>query len=465
MRLFQGKNDQGKNGHSKNIVIAGLGLTGLSCVDFFLAQGIIPRVTDSRTTPPGLDKLPPQVACHTGELYLPWLLDADMIIASPGLALTHPALQAASQAGVEIIGDVELFCREVQARKTPVPIVAVTGSNGKSTVTTLTGEMAKAAGVNVAVGGNLGTPALQLLRDDCELYVLELSSFQLETTHSLHAMVATVLNVSDDHMDRYPAGLAQYRAAKLRIYQQAALCVVNADDVATQPQQEADIPCVYFGLRHGDYHLFDDAGTLWLACDNKKLLDVRQMRMSGQHNYLNALAALALTDAIRLADGRRLDQEQCLQALARFGGLPHRFQLVHEHNGVRWINDSKATNVGSTLAALQGLQLSAGSVSNGRIHLLLGGDGKAADFSLLQPWLQTDNIALYCYGRDRAQLALLRSTSQQTETLHQAMLLIRQQLQPGDMVLLSPACASLDQFKNFEQRGDQFTRFAKELGS
>ena len=206
----------------KNVVIIGLGLTGLSCVDFFLARGVTPRVMDTRMTPPGLDKLPEAVERHTGGLNDEWLMAADLIVASPGIALAHPSLSAAADAGIEIVGDIELFCREAQA-----PIVAITGSNGKSTV-------------NVGVGGNIGLPALMLLDDECELYVLELSSFQLETTSSLQAVAATILNVTEDHMDRYPFGLQQYRAAKLRIYENAKICVVNADDALTMPIRGAD---------------------------------------------------------------------------------------------------------------------------------------------------------------------------------------------------------------------------------
>ncbi len=372
----------------KNVVIIGLGLTGLSCVDFFLARGVTPRVMDTRMTPPGLDKLPEAVERHTGGLNDEWLMAADLIVASPGIALAHPSLSAAADAGIEIVGDIELFCREAQA-----PIVAITGSNGKSTVTTLVGEMAKAAGVNVGVGGNIGLPALMLLDDECELYVLELSSFQLETTSSLQAVAATILNVTEDHMDRYPFGLQQYRAAKLRIYENAKVCVVNADDALTMPIRGADERCVSFGVNMGDYHLNHQQGETWLRV------------------------------------------------------------------GVRWVNDSKATNVGSTEAALNGLHV------DGTLHLLLGGDGKSADFSPLARYLNGDNVRLYCFGRDGAQLAALRpEVAEQTETMEQAMRLLAPRVQPGDMVLLSPACASLDQFKNFEQRGNEFARLAKELG-
>ena len=432
----------------KNVVIIGLGLTGLSCVDFFLAQNVTPRVMDTRATPPGLDKLPEAVERYVGGLNEDWLMAADLIVASPGMALANPALSRAADAGIEIVGDIELFCREAQA-----PIVAITGSNGKSTVTTLIGEMAKAAGVNVGVGGNIGLPALMLLDPARELYVLELSSFQLETTSSLHAAAATILNVTEDHMDRYPLGLQQYRAAKLRIYENAKVCVVNADDGLTMPVRGADERCVSFGVDVGDYHLNRQQGETWLRVKGEKVLNVKEMPLTGQHNYSNALAALALADAVGLP------RATSLKALTTFTGLAHRFQIVLDHRGVRWINDSKATNVGSTEAALNGLHVA------GTLYLLLGGDGKSADFEPLRRYLIGDNIRLYCFGRDGGELAALRpEIATQTETMEEAMRLIASQVKAGDMVLLSPACASLDQFKSFEQRGDVFARLAKELG-
>ncbi|MFH8133379.1 UDP-N-acetylmuramoyl-L-alanine--D-glutamate ligase [Pantoea osteomyelitidis] len=432
----------------RKVVIIGLGLTGLSCVDFFLAQGVTPRVMDTRVSPPGVDKLPENVERYLGGINRDWLLAADLIIASPGIALAHPDLSEAADAGIEIVGDIELFCREAQA-----PIVAITGSNGKSTVTTLVGEMAKTAGWQVGIGGNIGLPALSLLKEPAQLYVLELSSFQLESTWSLKAAAATILNVTEDHMDRYPLGMQQYRAAKLRIYENADVCVVNADDGMTMPVRGADARCVSFGVDVGDYHLNQQQGSTWLRVKGEKVLNTDEMKLVGQHNYTNALAALALADAAGVP------RASSLKALTTFTGLPHRFQLAHERNGVRWINDSKATNVGSTEAALNGLQV------KGTLWLLLGGDGKSADFTPLAHYLQGNKIRLYCFGRDGDALAALRpEIATRTETLQQAMEQIAPQVQPGDMVLLSPACASLDQFRNFEQRGERFAQLAKELG-
>ncbi|OAT34843.1 UDP-N-acetylmuramoyl-L-alanine--D-glutamate ligase [Proteus myxofaciens] len=434
------------NYQGKKVVIVGLGITGLSCVDFFIRKGITPKVIDTRQKPSGLDKLPADVEYHIGSFHQPWLNEADLIVSSPGIALSTPELIEAAQHNVEIVGDIELFCREATA-----PIVAITGSNGKSTVTTLVGEMAKADGIHVGVGGNIGVPALTLLTKPCSLYVLELSSFQLETTSSLKATAATVLNISEDHMNRYPEGLEQYREAKLRVYDNAKICVYNEDDALTLPLVGKDTRCVSFGVGDGDYHL--DSVKRVLIANGEQVLSTAQMYLSGQHNYTNALAALALADAVGISRSASLD------VLKTYHGLAHRFQLVYSYQGVSWINDSKATNVGSTEAALKGLDI------DGTLHLLLGGDGKSADFSSLLPYISGDNIRLYCFGQDGQALAKLRpSVSLLTVTMEEAIRTLAPTIKSGDMVLLSPACASLDQFKSFEQRGDEFARLARELG-
>lgn len=432
----------------KQIVIIGLGYTGLSCIDFFLSHGVTPRVMDTRLSPPGLNKLPDNIECWLGSLNEQWLLAAMLIVTSPGVALSHPALVAAAQAKVEIISDIELFAREVKA-----PVIAITGSNGKSTVTQLVREMATLAGWHVGVGGNIGLPALMLLDKCYHLYVLELSSFQLETTHSLHAAAATILNISTDHMDRYPLGLQQYRAAKLEIYRNAKTCVINIDDVLTMPVLESNSEFISFGFKSGDYHLCYQNGQTWLMAYNKPLLNCAEMKINGYHNYTNALAALALANAVTIPSAA------CLAALCQFNGLKHRFELVYERNGVRWINDSKSTNIGSTEAALNSLTVT------GTLHLLLGGDSKSADLSPLVHLVQRSQVKLYCFGRDGARLSSLRpSDATLTATLEQAMRIIGNLVKEGDVVLLSPACASLDQFKNFEVRGDIFTQLAWEIG-
>lgn len=431
----------------KKVTVLGLGKSGLSCVEYFADKQVDLSVIDTRSNP---QPLPDFVSkAYFGGIPQQWLLESDLIVISPGLTQAMPEVQAAMIAGVEVIGDIELFCREAQA-----PIIAITGSNGKSTVTSLVAAMAKAAGIKVGMGGNIGITALSLLQQNYELYVLELSSFQLETTASLTAIAATVLNVSEDHMDRY-TDLQAYRQAKLKIYQHAATVVINADDCLTKPLMSLPIGQaadeVSFG-QYGDYHLLQQAGRTWLAYQQQPILATDEIRLVGRHNYMNALAALALADASGIS------RIAACQALCEFGGLSHRFQLVRDDNGIKWVNDSKATNVGSTLAALHGLHL------DGTLHLLLGGDGKGADFSELEKAVNQPNIQLYCFGRDRTKLASLSSQSQLFDTMEQAICALRSSLVAGDMVLLSPACASLDQFTSFEQRGDEFTRFAHQEG-
>lgn len=426
---------------NKRITVIGLGKTGLSCVDFLLAKQANVRVIDTRKNPAGADKLPTNVPLHKGSLNQDWLLDSDLIVVSPGIAIKTPEIQTALSAGVKVIGDIELFCREASK-----PIIAITGSNGKSTVTTLVYEMAKAAGLKVGMGGNIGIPALSLLEQNYDLYVLELSSFQLETTYSLKATSATVLNVTEDHMDRY-IDLEDYRQAKLRIYHNAKTAIVNTEDPLTTIDSLKS--AISFGEENSDYWLKTENGKQYFMAKNEMILPCDEIKLVGRHNYMNVLAAIALAQAANVS------LEGIRTALREFSGLDHRFQLAHFANGVYWINDSKATNVGSTVAALTGLQVA------GHLHLLLGGDGKEADFSELSTLIQQPHIYCYCFGKDGAQLAKLSQQSQLFDTMEQAINALRPNLKEGDMVLLSPACASLDQFTSFEQRGDEFTRLAK----
>ncbi|AMW15974.1 UDP-N-acetylmuramoyl-L-alanine--D-glutamate ligase [Glaesserella parasuis] len=423
----------------KTITIIGLGTTGLSCVEFFADKQAQVRVIDTRANPAGVDKLSRDIPLHTGSLNLEWLLSSDLIVISPGLALATPEIQQAIQAGVEVVGDIELFCREAKA-----PIIAITGANGKSTVTTLTTEMAKQAGIKVGMGGNIGVPALSLLKSNYELYVLELSSFQLETTYSLKAKAATILNISEDHMDRYNNSVEEYRAAKLRIYQNAENIIVNGEDPLTYPTQ-AVRSLKKFAEKDAEYTACN--GELYSG--DEAVIAINELKITGRHNVMNALASMALAEAAGVA------RSGIVKALQSYSGLDHRFQLVPTNDGVRWINDSKATNVGSTVAALNGLQV------EGTLYLLLGGDGKDADFSELKPFINQPNTVCYCFGKDGAELAALTQNSVLVETMTQAVAQVRLLLKSGDMVLLSPACASLDQFKNFEERGRQFVALAQ----
>lgn len=440
------------------VLIVGLGKTGLSCARYLASQGVEVAVVDSREQPPALETMRqelPDVAVFTGGFDERVFAHAEQLVVSPGVSLREPAVAHALARGVPVLGDVELFARAARA-----PVIAITGSNGKSTVTSLVGEMVRAAGLEVRVGGNLGTPALELLRDqEPDFYVLELSSFQLETTSSLQPVAAAVLNVSADHMDRYES-LNEYAAAKQRIYHAAATRVLNRDDALVsamaESSAEADGEIVWFGLEtprsDREYGLACTGDDCWLARGKERLLPESALRMRGRHNVANALAALALANAAGI------DGEQALQVLREFPGLAHRSQWVAERNGVTWFNDSKGTNVGATLAAVSGMP--------DKVVLIAGGDGKGADFSSLRPVLAQKGRAAVLIGRDaprleqalQGALPLVRAADMQ-EAVAQA----AQWAQPGDTVLLSPACASLDMYRNYEHRGEVFMEAVQEL--
>nr|WP_256256260.1 UDP-N-acetylmuramoyl-L-alanine--D-glutamate ligase [Pseudomonas agarici] len=437
-------------------IIVGLGKSGMSLVRFLASRGVAFAVADTRDNPPELAALRrdyPQVEVRCGELDVEFLCRADELYVSPGLALATPALQAAAARGVKLSGDIELFARNAKA-----PIVAISGSNAKSTVTTLVGEMAAAAGKRVAIGGNLGTPALDLLSDDVELYVLELSSFQLETTDQLGAEVATVLNVSEDHMDRY-SGLPAYHLAKHRIFRGAKQVVVNRQDALSRPLMGEDLPCWTFGLGQPDFKAFglrEEAGEKYLAFEFDKLMPVRDLKIRGAHNQSNALAALALGHAVGLPF------DAMLASLRTFAGLEHRCQWVRELNGVNYYNDSKATNVGAALAAIEGL----GGDITGKLVLIAGGDGKGADFNGLRGPVAANCRAVVLLGRDGELLAQALGDEVpliRVQTLDDAVRHCAELAEPGDAVLLSPACASFDMFKNYEERGRLFARAVEGL--
>lgn len=437
-------------------IVVGLGKSGMSLVRFLAQQGVRFAVADTRANPPELATLQrdyPAVEVRCGELDVDFLCRASELYVSPGLALATPALREAAARGVKMSGDIDLFTRYAKA-----PIVAITGSNAKSTVTTLVGEMAAAAGRKVAVGGNIGTPALDLLSDDVGLYVLELSSFQLETTERLGAEVATCLNISEDHMDRYD-GMAQYHLAKHRIFRGARQVVVNRDDALSRPLIADQVPCWTFGLGKPDFKRFgliEENGEKHLAFQFEALMPTAELKIRGAHNQSNALAALALGHAVGLPF------EAMLDTLRRFAGLPHRCQWVRELRGVGYYDDSKATNVGAALAAIEGL----GADIAGKLVLIAGGDGKGADFSALKAPVARFCRAVVLLGRDAEQIAealgdaapLLR-----VKTLDEAVQRCAELAQSGDAVLLSPACASLDMFKNFEERGRLFAQAAEGL--
>ncbi|HEY6482856.1 MAG TPA: UDP-N-acetylmuramoyl-L-alanine--D-glutamate ligase [Steroidobacteraceae bacterium] len=441
-------------------VIVGLGRTGLSCARYLHALGWEIAVTDTRPHPPelgALRALDPTISVSAGALDERLLDDALCVVVSPGVALTGPFFREAHRRGLEIVGDVELFARAVDA-----PVVGITGTNGKSTVTSLVGRMAARAGLRVRVGGNLGEPALDLLsagRRDAqatELYVLELSSFQLDTTHSLDLKAATVLNVSADHLDRY-ASVEAYAASKARIFVHCDVAVINLDDPLVVAMSQPGQRTLSFTLRASlaaDYCVASRDNSWWLLRRGEPLLPVSAMRIQGLHNAANALAALALGEALALP------LPAMLAELESFEGLPHRSQWVAEVRGVAYVNDSKGTNVGATLAAVGGLP--------GPLILIAGGDGKNQDFAPLAAAFRGKVRHTVLIGRDAPALSRVLNgvcTTEMCASLEDAVKSAARAARPGDTVLLSPACASLDMFRDYMHRGAVFTQTVKEIAA
>ena len=439
--------------HRMKTLIVGLGKTGLSCARFLADRGMEVAVTDSRERPPGLKELRntlPGAAVFVGGFSEEALRHADQVVISPGIAVDTPFLAKARVLGLPLLGDIELFAHAVHA-----PVVGITGANGKSTVTTLVGRMAERAGREVRVGGNLGTPALELVREkEPQLYVLELSSFQLELTVSLHCVAATVLNISPDHMDRY-AALADYAAAKARIFAHCDVAVVNRDDAVVRAMPQAGQRQASFGLQTPTGHNYGvvmHASERWLARGSERLLRISELRIRGDHNAANALAALALGEAAGLP------MEAMLVALREFHGLPHRMEYIAAVNGVSWYDDSKGTNVGATLAAVSGL--------SGPLVMIAGGDGKNQDFKPLADALPGRARAVVLLGKDAVaieQAIAGRVPLRQVKDMDTAVQVAARLAQPGDVVLLSPACSSLDMFDNFEHRGRVFAAAVRRL--
>ncbi len=443
-------------------VIVGLGQTGLSCARYLTKQGIPFAITDNRQEPPCLQQVRqemPQVELELGSFCLPLMRTAQELIVSQGVPYQDPAIVSCRKQGIPIIGDIELFARHVQR-----PIIAITGSNAKSTVTTLVGDMAKAAGLDVHVGGNLGTPALDLITShQPDLYVLEISNFQLETTYSLHARVATVLNITPDHLDRY-ANFEEYIAAKHRVYINCESAVINRDDPLTWPENN---PITKAGIQdtltfgtdtpaHNQFGLLTVKGQTYLALGDEPLLSTNELKIKGKHNWQNALAALAVGYQAGLPLAPMLD------VLKTFTGLPHRCQWVRTHHEVDWYNDSKGTNVGATIAAINGL----GSAIQGKLILLAGGLGKGADFSALTPAVAQYVRSVIVFGKDAPLITqALENTVTVTPvtTLQEAITAAAAAAKAHDAVLLSPACASWDMFNNFEHRGQVFCQLVQEL--
>ena len=430
-------------------VVVGLGNTGLACARYLRGAGHDVVVMDSREHPPGLERLHqelPDVEVRLGALDAAVLESATRIVVSPGVSLEHGAFDAARLAGTEIVGEIELFARAANA-----PVIAITGSNGKSTVTALVGEILCASGARVRVGGNLGVNALDLLCEPApDAYVVELSSFQLETTSSLAAHVAVLLNITPDHLDRH-GSFENYLQAKARILRGADCAVLNADDDCVASLKGLPDLVLWFSVTELTASFArlqrDDQANTWLMVNEHTVMPVDEVPLPGRHNLANVLAACCVAHRF----GVGIDAMR--RGVARFRGLPHRSKLVAEQHGVRWVNDSKGTNVGATLAAIEGLQ-------QGRnVILIAGGVGKDQNFQVLSQAVSDHVHTLILFGRDG--FTIDAAIDADVERVHShdlasAVVAARQRAQRGDIVLFSPACASFDMFRNYEARGDAF---------
>jgi len=430
---------------SSKILVVGLGITGISVAHYLQKLGFNFAITDSRDKPPLIDEFfqaLPDAPVFTGGFDETAFKVATHLVVSPGVSLTEKAIVKAIACGSKIVSDIDLFACSVAA-----PIIAITGSNGKSTVTTMLGEMAKAVGKKVGVGGNLGTPALDLLEQTAELYILELSSFQLERTSVLNAAAATVLNVSADHLDRH-TDIGKYAQEKQNVFSGNGVMVINVDDPIVDAMQETGRRILTFSIKKdADFYIALKGDVEYLMHSNQCLMPLAELPLEGRHNAANALAALALGVSIGL------DEQTMCHALKTFKGLDHRMQRIAEIRGVTWVNDSKATNIGACVAALQGYKR--------KVILIAGGDAKGADMNELTPAIKEKAKSVVLMGKDAELIKQALNNCvpvYSAENMAQAVQISAGLAKTGDNVLLSPACASLDQYKNYQDRGDQFAK-------
>ena len=435
-------------------VIVGLGSTGLSCAKYFASKGKPYKVVDNRDDPPGLSALIeqfPATEYEVGGFFLDTFKNAKELVVSPGINLNTSEIVAARRAGVPVTGDIDIFSKLVTT-----PIIGITGSNGKSTVVSILAEILKKAGKKYGLGGNLDganfKPALDLLGEGKkDFYVLELSSFQLETTEKLSAEVAAILNLSPDHMDRYET-LEEYHRAKLRVFNGCKQILINRDDDYSYPQKKLGLPVWDYGFSRPGVNglgLLEEDGDQYLAFQFEKLVSVNELKVFGQHNIKNVLAAAGLAMSLGI------DMKYIRAAIKEFEGLPHRCQWVANMRGVEFYNDSKGTNVGATMAAVEGL----GQIISGHILLIAGGISKGADFRPLVPMINRWGKEVILIGQDAVEMAANFDNDIQTyfaNDMQDAVSVALEHAAPGDAVLLSPACASFDMFQNFQERGQAF---------
>ena len=462
LRKGGGKASGHPSAYPSRVLVLGLGETGLSMVRWLSAQHANLRVADTRSAPPSLVQASQYVAAE--QIFCGNFNDAlfdgiELIAISPGVPLHDAVVARAIARGIEVVGDIELFAQSLPKDNRP-HILAITGANGKTTVTSMVEHICKAAGKDAVAAGNISPAVLDIVLErganQPEVWVLELSSFQLETTYSLHADAATVLNISEDHLDRY-ADMAEYSAAKARIYSGCGIQVLNRDDERCMSMARAECKTITFGLSRpgteSEFGIERADGEIWLMQGKQRLLKASELQVAGLHNVANALAALALSSAIDFP------MDTLVEALRSFKGLPHRVERVAEMDGITYYDDSKGTNVGATVAALQGLGC--------KSVLIAGGEGKGQNFAPLNSAVAQHARAVVLIGRDAPLIAaalngsgvkVVRAENMQ-DAVHQATRLA----QRGDAVLLSPACASFDMFRNYKHRAEVFIQSVHEL--
>ncbi len=428
---------------NKNITILGIGITGLSSMRFFISLGIFPKVIDTKINHKNKHLIPNFIESCIGFINEEWVLNSDLLVVSPGFPSYSKIILKAKNIGIEIINDIEIFCRFNKSL-----IISITGTNGKTTVVSLLYNICKSAGINVSLGGNIGIPVLSLLNKKSDLYILELSSFQLEYIPSLKSFCSGITNINVDHMDRYPLGIQDYVFSKLNIFRKSKYCFINSLDVYSKPYNFFEKNIIKFGEYNSNYFIKFNKNQKYLNINGKDIINIKNLYLKEIFNCVNFLLVLAISDILNIS------RNVSLNIISKFKGLPHRFNILGNKNNILWINDSKSTNIYSTKEALRNLYY-----IKGKIWLLLGGDGKKADFiNLLKPYLlKFNNLRICCFGKSKEILySLVPDISRKFISMHNSVLYILKRIKFGDVILLSPACSSLDQFNNFEDRGNKF---------
>ncbi len=434
--------------YNKNIIILGAGITGISCLKFFISLGIYPKIMDMNFIDTNL--IPKGINFNFGYFNGQWILESDLIVISPGIPTNNYWIKRAKKKGIKIINDIEIFCKYIKSS-----IIAVTGTNGKSTVVSILYKICKLSGIKVSLGGNIGIPVLDLLKYNSDIYILELSSFQLEYVFSLKSLCSTILNISFDHLDRYKNRIYDYIFSKWNIFSNCKYCIINVDNFLSIPHNYYEKKIITFGFSRANYNIQLYKNNIFLSKNNYRIINVKNIFLMGWFNYLNLLVVISISDILKIS------RKITLNIISNFKGLPHRFCIVKKKNGVLWINDSKSTNIDSTISALKSL-----SYIYGKIWLLLGGDGKLADFnSFLKPYLLLyRNLRICCFGKSKNILYnLLPQISIKFNTLNEVILYIINYVKFGDVVLFSPACSSLDQYLSYKDRGEKFEYLIKNI--